>query len=137
MMEKKLVFKYLFGNICGQCEYWSGYVCMIAKKQTCFIHECDVELPEKDQCEPYDTNKNKVVSIKIEDLELNGWHPIYEFPNNDRIVNVMYDDGSTSDNALGFCDEISSIPPTGKRIWWELRNGRFSIYSHFIAWRDL
>lgn len=72
-----------------------------------------------------------------EELESNGWRSTEDPPNNNRVVRVMYDDGSTSDNALGFCDEISSIPPTGKRIWWELRNGRFSIYSHFIAWRDL
>ena len=72
-----------------------------------------------------------------EELESNGWRSTEDPPNNNRVVRVMYDDGSTSENALGFYDEVSRIPPDGKRIWWELRNGRFSIYSHFIAWRDL
>ena len=49
VMEKKLAFEYRFGNLCGHCEHWSGYVCMIANKYTYFEHECDVEEPEPEK----------------------------------------------------------------------------------------
>ena len=48
-MEKNLAFEYMFWNLCGHCEHWSGYVCMIANKYTYFEHECDVEEPEPEK----------------------------------------------------------------------------------------
>ena len=72
-----------------------------------------------------------------ETLIPDGWNPIDVLPDNARIVQVMYDDGSTSDKALGFCDEISLDPPTGKRVWWEVRKNGFNLYPYFMAWRDL
>lgn len=50
-VEKKLAFEYRYGNLCGHCEHWRGYVCAIANKYTYFDHECDVEEPEPEKCE--------------------------------------------------------------------------------------
>ena len=74
----------------------------------------------------------------LEQLVKDGWTPATEFPDTDRLVQVAYDDRSTGPNAVGFVDEVSQIPPTGKRVWWEI--GKYPpVYQSncIVAWREI
>ena len=71
----------------------------------------------------------------LERLIAEGWHPASEPPDTDRIVQVAWDDGSTSPSALSFYDCKATIPATDKKYWWACPN--LDLVPNVLAWREL
>ena len=68
-----------------------------------------------------------------------GWHSADDMPDDPdatRIVQIMWDDGSTGPDALAFADEVWQDPPTGVRVWWSYQKLNILDYS-VCAWRDI
>ena len=65
-----------------------------------------------------------------------GWNWAYTPPDSDRLVQIAWDDGSTSDDTLGFYDSVSSIPPTEEKVWW---NKDLCLLGDdaVLAWREI
>jgi hypothetical protein len=77
----------------------------------------------------------------IAEIGVNGWRDaVYDPPETDRIVQVAWDDMSTSPNAKGFYDSAAETPPSSRRFWWT-----FDYAQNFIplsddcvlAWREV
>lgn len=73
-----------------------------------------------------------LLDLLVED----GWTPASEPPDTDRAVQVAWDDGSTSENALCFYDSKSIIPPDGKKYWWTHPKMNLLSDGDVIAWRE-
>ena len=77
--------------------------------------------------------------IESEDILLKligeGWHPASDPPDTDRIVQVAWDDGSTSPSALAFYDSKATIPQEDKKYWWACSN--LDLVPNVLAWREL
>lgn len=70
----------------------------------------------------------------------NGWTAASEPPDNDRMVQLAWDDGSYGPSSLGFYDGISEIPDSGKRFYWSKSYGHWTphkIASTVYAWREI
>jgi hypothetical protein len=47
------------------------------------------------------------------------WHDAKEDPpDNDRVVLIRWEDGSSGENTKGFYDSVSKNPPDPKKWWW-------------------
>lgn len=82
------------------------------------------------------TNKPSLPTIT--ELQAAGWNVMFP-PNNNRIVQAMWDDGSTSDNAsFVVCDCIDKLPQDPHaRYWWEFPTLTKLPDKHVIAWREV
>ena len=65
-----------------------------------------------------------------------GWNWAYTPPDSDRLVQIAWDDGSTSDDTLGFYDSVSSIPPTEEKVWWS-KDSCLLGNEAVLAWREI
>ena len=66
-----------------------------------------------------------------------GWESPDNPPSNDRVVQIAWDDMSTSENSLGFYDGIAEIPDSGRRYWWTHPGMTQLDKSAIGAWRDI
>jgi hypothetical protein len=65
-----------------------------------------------------------------------GWTSAHEPPNDTRIVQVAWDDGSTGDAALCFYDAKSTIPEDDNRYWWSYPGIEILPLDNVLAWRE-
>ena len=69
-----------------------------------------------------------------------GWESPSKPPDNDRLVQLAWDDMSYGESSRGFYDELAEIPVSGKRYWWSwpIGQGLHRIPSeHVGAWREM
>lgn len=77
--------------------------------------------------------------MKLAIIGEDGWISASEPPDNDRFVEIAWDDGSHSDSFLGFYDGIAEIPDSGKRWWWQWSEkwGMHRLpHGSVLAWRE-
>jgi hypothetical protein len=75
--------------------------------------------------------------MTLQELIDAGWFPADTPPNNDRIVQVAWDDGSTGESALCFYDSKSTIPQENERYWWSHPHIQILPPGHILAWREV
>jgi hypothetical protein len=66
-----------------------------------------------------------------------GWESPDNPPDDDRLVQVAWDDMSTSEKALGFYDGIAEIPDSGRRYWWSHPQMTKLNKGAVGAWREI
>ena len=66
-----------------------------------------------------------------------GWETPDNPPNTDRVVQIAWEDMSTSENLLGFYDGIAEIPDSGRRYWWTHPRMTQHDKGAIGAWRDI
>jgi hypothetical protein len=65
-----------------------------------------------------------------------GWHPASEPPDDDRVVQVAWDDGSTGDASFAFYDSKAMTPPEEEKYWWSYPGMSILPVGHVLAWRE-
>lgn len=74
----------------------------------------------------------------LDELLEHGWRDAKDDPpEDDRRVQIAYDDGSFGPRSVGFCDSVAG-DESGRRVWWSSRGGMGRLADGVVlAWRDL
>ena len=73
----------------------------------------------------------------IDELLAEGWRDAEEDPpDNDRTVQIAWDDGSTSPNTLGFYDSVAMTPESTEKFWWNQSPLCKCQPGAVLAWRE-
>jgi hypothetical protein len=65
-----------------------------------------------------------------------GWTRASQPPDTDRIVQVMWADGSSGPNALCFYDSQAVMPPVERKYWWTYPRMELLPEGAVLAWRE-
>ena len=75
--------------------------------------------------------------VALSDLLDAGWRDATnDPPENERLVQVAWDDFSTGPKAICFYDSKAETPGDGKRFWWTMTIEPLP-EGHVVAWREL
>lgn len=79
--------------------------------------------------------------MKLAVIGEDGWIAATDPPDNDRIVEIAWEDGSHGNSTLGFYDGIAETPDSGRRWWWEWSKAKgisqINDSSIVLAWREI
>ncbi len=74
----------------------------------------------------------------LDELLAEGWRDAVEDPpNNDRLVQIAWDDGSSSPKTRGFYASVAMIPESMEKFWWNLSPLYKCQPGVVLAWREI
>ena len=66
-----------------------------------------------------------------------GWKSPGEPPDDDRVIQIAWDDMSTSDKTIGFYDGVAEKPDSGRRFFWSFPSMIKHENYEIGAWREI